>query len=150
LCWWKKLAEAPDDDALRAVFAQTRVIAVVGMSDDPAKPSHYVAAYLAAQGFRVIPVNPALAGQTMLGETVRAGLADIPADIAVDMVDLFRRSEQVPPVVDEAIAHLPALKTVWMQVGIAHEGAAAAARAHGLTVVQNRCTKVEHARLMRG
>jgi predicted CoA-binding protein len=138
---------APGDADLRRIFARTRVIAVVGLSSNPVRPSYFVARYLGLRGYRVIPVNPGLAGQTILGETVFGTLADIPADIPVDMVDLFRRSEHVLPIVEEAIAHLPALRTVWMQIGIENAEAAALARAHGLDVVQNRCPKIEYQRL---
>lgn len=137
----------PSDDLLRRVLTQTRTIAVVGFSADPSRPSHYVAAFLKDRGYRVIPVNPGLAGQVFLGETVRAALADIPAEDRVDMVDIFRRSEQVPPVVDDALAHLPHLRTVWMQVGVMNAEAAAKAEARGLTVIQNRCPKAEYPRL---
>ena len=139
--------DQPDDTELRRILAETRVIAVVGVSPNPVRPSYYVARYLGLRGYRVIPVNPGHAGETMLGERVFASLAAIPADIPVDMVDIFRRSEHVPPVVDEAIAHLPHLRTIWMQIGVEHAGAATAARARGLDVVQNRCPKIEYQRL---
>jgi predicted CoA-binding protein len=136
-----------DDATLRRILTTTRVIAVVGVSSDPVRPSHFVARYLGRRGYRVIPVNPAQAGTTLLGETVRATLADIPAEIPVDMVDIFRRSEHVPPIVDAALAHLPNLRTIWMQIGVRNEAAAAAARARGITVVQDRCPKIEFQRL---
>jgi predicted CoA-binding protein len=139
--------EQPDDAALRRILAETRVIAVVGVSPDPVRPSYYVARYLGLRGYRVVPVNPAHAGGTILGERVFGTLADIPPDIPVDMVDIFRRSEHVPPIVDEAIASLPHLRTIWMQIGVEHPGAAAQARARGITVVQNRCPKIEYQRL---
>jgi predicted CoA-binding protein len=137
----------PEDVRLRRILATTRVIAVVGASDNPVRPSFFVARYLAARGYRVIPVNPALAGATLFGETARARLADIPREIPVDMVDIFRRAEAVPDIVDEALAHLPALRTIWMQIGVAHAEAAARAAARGLEVVENRCPKIEHQRL---
>jgi predicted CoA-binding protein len=139
--------DQPDDATLRRILAETRVIAVVGVSPDPVRPSYYVARYLGLRGYRVVPVNPGHAGRTILGATVFASLADIPPDIPVDMVDIFRRSEHVPPIVDEAIAHLAHLRTIWMQIGVAHAAAAARARAQGLTVVQNRCPKIEYQRL---
>lgn len=126
----------------RDIFETTRTIAVYGMAAQPEKPSHYVAQFLADRGYRVIPVNPALAGQTLLGETVYASFADIPKDILVEMVDIFKRSEDVPPVVEEALAHLPALRTIWMQVGIENAEAAAKAQAAGKVVVQNACPKM--------
>jgi predicted CoA-binding protein len=116
------------------------------MSANPARPSHFVAAFLASKGYRVVGVNPGLAGQTMLGEPVHASLTDIPFDI--DMVDIFRVSDDVPPVVDEALARFPDLKAIWMQVGITNPAAAAKARARGVMVVEDRCPKVEHPRLI--
>jgi len=135
------------DDELRKILKQTKVVAVVGVSSNPVRPSYFVARYLGLKGFRVIPVNPGLAGQTLFGETVLASLADIPKSIPVDMVDIFRRSDQVPPIVDEAMAHLPALRVIWMQIGVEHPAAAAKARAAGLEIVQNRCPKIEYQRL---
>jgi predicted CoA-binding protein len=135
----------PDDSTLRRILSATRVIAVVGVSSNPVRPSYFVARYLGLKGFRVIPVNPGIAGQTLFGETVRASLADCPAE--TDMVDIFRRADQVPPVVAEAIAHLPGLHTVWLQLGIESDEARAMAQARGLNFVQNRCPKIEYQRL---
>ncbi|MGR3322259.1 MAG: CoA-binding protein [Pseudooceanicola sp.] len=137
--------ETYSDAYLKDILGRTRVIAVVGVSPNETRPSFYVARYLKLKGFRVIPVNPGHAGKTLLGETVRAGLGDIPEP--VDMVDIFRRSEHVPPIVDEALAELPHLKTVWMQIGVVNEEAAATARARGLDVIMNRCPKIEYQRL---
>lgn len=134
-------------DLIQKIFEETKTIAVVGFSAKPARPSHYVAAFLQQNGYRVIPVNPGLAGQAFLGETVYASLSDIP--VPVDMVDIFRRSEDVPPVVEEALSSLPDLKTIWMQMGIVNEDAAAAARAAGKQVVMDRCPMVEIPRLKR-
>ena len=136
-----------DDTELRRIFDTTRVIAVAGMTDNPAKPSFYVPKFLQDLGYRVIPVNPALAGKTVLGETAYAGFAEIPAEIEVDMIEIFRRSEQIPPVVSEALAALPHLRTVWMQHGLRNEEAAAEARAAGKAVVQDACPKMEIPRL---
>lgn len=133
------------DDDLRRILTETRTIALVGWSPKPDRPSHRVAAYLAARGYRVIPVNPGQAGQQALGETVRASLSDI--ETPVDMVDIFRRSEEVPAVVAEALAALPGLKTVWMQLGVESAEAAALAAARGVAVVQNRCPAIEIPRL---
>jgi predicted CoA-binding protein len=133
------------DDTLKDILARARVIAVVGMSANPARPSHGVAQYLAQRGYRVIPVNPGLAGQTLLGETVRADLHECPPD--TDMVDIFRSPEHVPAIVDAALAHLPGLRTIWMQLGIVNDAAAATARARGIDVVQDRCPKIEIPRL---
>ncbi|WP_019954092.1 CoA-binding protein [Yoonia vestfoldensis] len=133
------------DDSLRIIFKRTRKIAVVGVSANPVRPSYFVARYLGLKGFRVIPVNPGLAGQTLFGETVYATLADIPD--GVDMVDIFRKPDAVPALVDEALARWPALQTIWMQIGVTHAEAAAKARARGVTVVQDRCPKIEYQRL---
>lgn len=133
------------DDLIRKVLTGTKVIALVGWSPKPGRPSHGVADFLARRGYRVIPVNPGQAGMAALGTTVRASLSDI--DEPVDMVDIFRRSEDVPPVVDEALAALPGLKTVWMQLGISNAAAAAKARAAGITVIENRCPAIEIPRL---
>ena len=135
----------PDDTAIADILRTTRTIALVGWSPDPARASHGVARFLAARGYRVIPVNPGHAGQVVLGETVRASLAEI--SDPVDMVDIFRRSEAVLPVVQEALAALPGLKTVWMQLGVENADAAALAEARGLQVVQNRCPAIEIRRL---
>ncbi len=133
------------DDFLRRILKRTRSVAVVGVSANPVRPSYFVARYLSLKGFRVIPVNPGLAGQTLLGETVYGDLADIPDD--VDMVDIFRRSDAVPPIVDAALARWPALQTIWMQIGVEHPEAAAKAVARGVDVIQNRCPKIEYQRL---
>ncbi|EIE51986.1 hypothetical protein ATI53_102734 [Salipiger aestuarii] len=133
------------DDGLKRILDRTRVIAVVGLSPNPARPSHYVARYLSLRGYRVIGVNPGHAGATLFGETVRGVLSELPPE--VDMLDIFRRSEAVGPIVEDGLAHLPLLWTVWMQVGVVHEGAAQMARARGLDVVMNRCLKIEHQRL---
>lgn len=135
----------PDDATLRRILTSTRCIAVVGVSPNPVRPSHYVARYLGLRGFRVIPVNPGHAGETLFGETVRASLADCPPE--TDMVDIFRRSDHVPPLVAEAIEHLPKLRTIWLQIGVESDEAHAMARARGLDFVQNQCPKIEYQRL---
>lgn len=135
----------PADATLRRILDQTRCIAVVGVSLNPVRPSYYVARYLKLKGYCVIPVNPGHAGEALFGETVRATLADCPED--VDMVDIFRRSETVPPIVTEAFAHLPGLRTVWMQIGVQNAEAAEMARARGVEVVENLCPKMEYQRL---
>ena len=126
----------------------TRVVAVVGWSPKPDRPSHEVAAFLARRGMTVIRVNPGQAGQVVDGRPVYGRLADIPKDAGVGMVDIFRRMEAVPGVVEEALAALPELKVIWMQLGVMHADAAAKARASGVTVVQDRCPKIETARLL--
>lgn len=135
------------DPYLREVLTTTRVVAVVGVSPNPVRPSYFVARYLALKGFRVVPVNPGHAGSDLLGETVYPDLASIPKGAKVDMVDIFRRSDAVPAIVDEAIAQLPDLRTIWMQIGVQHPEAAARAEAAGLRVIQNRCPKIEYQRL---
>ena len=134
------------DADLRRILTETRVIALVGWSPKVERPSHRVAAFLHQRGYRVIAVNPGVAGQDSgLGGPVVARLADI--DEPVDMVDIFRRAEDVPEVVDQALAALPGLKVIWMQLGIENTEAAAVARAAGLEVVQNRCPAIEIPRL---
>jgi predicted CoA-binding protein len=139
------MSEIYSDAFLRDVLGRTRVIAVVGVSPNETRPSYYVARYLGLKGFRVIPVNPVHAGKVLLGETVRAGLSEI--DAPVDMVDIFRRSEHVPEVVDEALEAFPELRTIWMQIGVEHAEAAEKARARGVDVIMNRCPKIEYQRL---
>ena len=131
-----------DDADIRDILTSVRSVAVVGWSPKPERPSHGVAAYLARRGYRVIPVNPGQTGQTALGETVRATLAEAGP---VDMVDIFRRSEEAGAVVDEAIA--VGASVVWMQLGVIDEAAAVRARAAGLRVVMDRCPAIEIPRL---
>ena len=132
----------PSDAEIRDILASVKTIAVVGWSPRPDRPSNYVAAYLVAKGYRVIPVNPGQAGQVVSGEVVRASLAEVGP---FDMVDIFRRSEEAGAVVDEAV-RLGA-KVVWMQLGVEDEAAAERARAAGARVVMNRCPKIEISRL---
>ena len=124
---------------IRALLEETKTIALVGASANPARDSHEVMAFLQRQGYRVIPVNPGLAGQQLLGETVAARLADVEGQI--DMVDIFRNSDAAGGVVDEAIA--AGAKAVWMQLGVINHEAAARAEAAGLKGVMNHCPKVE-------
>ena len=133
------------DDFIRAILVRTKTIALVGASANTARPSHQVGNYLVAKGYRVIGVNPGLAGQQLFGEAVYASLADIPDD--VDMVDIFRAPDAVPGIVDAALDRWPNLGAIWMQLGVMHTGAAAKAEARGVDVVQNRCPKIEIARL---
>ena len=132
---------------IRQIRDQTRVIAVVGLSPKHERPSWGVARFLQVQGYRIVPVNPGHAGEKILGETVYSDLTSIPADAHVDMVDIFRRSEAVPAIVDEALKVLPDLKTIWMQLGVENSGAAAIAEAAGIVVIQDRCPKIEFPRL---
>ena len=134
------------DDELRRILTQTRVIALVGWSPKPERPSHGVAKFLHRRGYKVIPINPGQLGVVApWGQTVLGSLAEIQE--TVDMVDIFRNSDAVGPVVDEALTHLPGLKTIWMQLGVVNEGAAQKARAAGVTVVMNRCPAIEIPRL---
>ncbi|MGQ0610689.1 MAG: CoA-binding protein [Paracoccaceae bacterium] len=136
----------PTDAEIRQILTGTRTIALVGWSPKADRPSHGVARFLKARGYRVIPVNPGQAGQDSgLAEPVRGALADIAEP--VDMVDIFRRSEEVLPVVEEALRVLPGLKVIWMQLGVVNEEAAALARARGVQVVMNRCPAIEIPRL---
>ncbi len=130
------------DPEIDGVLATARTIAVVGLSDKPDRESHIVATYLQRHGYRIVPVNPAVA--EILGERSYPDLAAIPPEIAIDVVDIFRKPEFIPAVVDGAIAR--GARVVWMQLGLAHNAAAAKARAAGLTVVMDRCIKIEHAR----
>jgi predicted CoA-binding protein len=132
-----------DDAQLRRILRQVRTIAAVGLSANDMRPSYFSALYMQSKGYRVIPVNPRYAGATILGETVLAGLDALSAP--PDMVQVFRRSEEVPPVVEAAIA--AGAKVVWMQLGVRHDAAAARARAAGLEVVMDRCPKIEYGRL---
>lgn len=137
------MARAPSDALIVRVLKETRTIAMVGASPNPVRPSYFVMKYLQDKGFRVIPVNPAQVGRTILGETVYARLTDIPAP--VDMVDIFRASADVGPIVDEAIAIKA--KVVWMQLGVVNEEAALRAEAAGLIAIVDRCPKMEFGRL---
>lgn len=131
------------DTDIQTILDTTKVIALVGFSNNPDRPSYRVAKFLAERGYRVIPVNPGLAGQDFMGQTIAADLASIPKDAGVDMLDVFRRSEHVPPVVREALDVLPDLKTVWLQIGVTSEEAATMAADRGLAFVENLCPKQE-------
>lgn len=135
-----------DDATLRRILTETRTIAMVGASPNPARPSHRVGRFLAARGYRVIPVNPGHAGGTLFGATVVPQLSAI--DEPVDMLDIFRRSDAVLPVVQAALEHLPGLSTVWMQLGVSNAEARALAEAQGVTVVENRCPAIDIPRLL--
>jgi len=133
------------DKMIKDVLSRAKTVAVVGVSANPVRPSYFVARYLKLKGYRVIPVNPGLEGQQLFGETVYAGLSDIPHEI--DMVDIFRRSDAVPAIVDEALARWDTLQTIWMQIGVEHAQAAQIARDRGVTVIETRCPKIEYQRL---
>jgi uncharacterized protein len=136
-----------NDEIISALLTGYRTVAVVGLSARPERPSHGVARYLQAHGYRVIPINPAYAGTHILGERCYATLTLANATLAeesvtIDIVDCFRRSEQIEPVVDEAIAI--GARAVWMQLGVINEAAAAKARQAGLAVIMDRCMEIEH------
>lgn len=136
---------AYSDEFLKQILTRTKSIAVVGVSPNPVRPSYYVARYLSLKGFTVYPVNPGHAGKELFGRTVVGAMSDIGEQ--VDMVDIFRRSEAVPPIVEEALNLFPKLQTIWMQIGVEHAEAAAQAEAKGVDVIQNRCPKIEYQRL---
>jgi predicted CoA-binding protein len=133
------------DAFLKKVLTRTRRIAVVGVSMNPVRPSYYVARYLGLKGFEVVPVNPRHAGEVFFGRKVLGALDEVEG--GVDMVDIFRRSEAVPEIVDEGLRCFPNLQTIWMQIGVTHPEAAARAQARGVDVIQDRCPKIEYQRL---
>lgn len=133
-----------DIETLRRILASTRTIAVVGLSAEWHRPSHFAAKYMQAHGYRIIPVNPRY--ETILGERCFASLDDVPGP--VDMVDVFRRSEDVPPIAEAAVRI--GAKCLWQQLGVVNRDADALARANGLDSVTDRCVKIEHARLFGG
>src|SRR5882724_8024832 len=131
------------DAQIRSILQRVRTIAMVGASSNWNRPSYFVMKYLQGKGYRVIPVNPGIAGQQLLGETVFASLRDIPEKI--DMVDVFRAARETPAIVEDAIAI--GAPIVWMQLGIRNDEAAAMAEAAGIEIVMNRCPKIEFGRL---
>ena len=133
------------DDFLKTVLKRTRRIAVLGVSLNHVRPSYYVARYMALKGFDVIPINPGHVGEEVFGAKVLGSLSDVEGP--VDMVDIFRRSEHVGPVVEEALTKFPDLQTIWMQIGVINEEAAATAAARGVDVIMDRCPKIEYQRL---
>jgi uncharacterized protein len=134
-----------EDQEIKDVLRRYKTVAVVGISPREDRPSYGVASYLKSKGYRIIPVRPD--GDKILGEKVYHGLTEIPKGIEIDVVDIFRKSEDVPPVVEEAI-HRQA-KVVWMQEGIINQEASAKAEKAGLKVVMDRCMKKEHQRLLK-
>ena len=136
-----------DDAQIRRVLREVRTIAMVGASPNWVRPSNFAMKYLQGKGYRVIPLNPGQAGKEILGEACYASVAEIPD--TVDMVDIFRNSEAAGAIVDDIlpIASEKQIKVVWMQLGIRNDNAAARAEAAGLTVIMDRCPKIEYGRL---
>jgi len=137
-------ATNPSDAVVRELLRKARTIAAVGLSNNASRPSHVVAAYLQQHGYRILPVNPQLVGQTVLGEPCVAQLEDLHEP--VDIVDVFRRTEDVLPVAASAVAI--GARCLWQQQGVTHVPAAEQVQSAGLVSVMDRCLKIEHARLM--
>ncbi|MEA3497740.1 MAG: CoA-binding protein [Campylobacterota bacterium] len=131
-------------DEMLEIFKETKTIAIIGCSPNETKASNMVAKYLQNAGFKIIPVYPK--EDVILGEKVYRSLTDIPSDIDVDMVDIFRKPEVIASVVDESIAR-GGVKCIWTQLGLVHNVAAKKAQEHGMKVVQSFCTKIEHSKL---
>ena len=133
------------NDYIAGILNSVRTVAIVGASANDVRPSFFVTKYLIDKGFEVYPINPGHAGKEILGRMTYKRLADVP--VAIDMVDIFRGSAAVPPIVDEALALDPPPKVIWMQLTVRHDEAAAKAEAAGIKVVMNRCPKIEYGRL---
>ena len=133
------------EEELKETLSNCKTVAVVGISLKEDRPSYIVASYLQSKGYRIIPVRPD--GELILGEKVYHSLSEIPKEIGVDVVDIFRRSEDVPPIVEEAVQR--GAKVVWMQEGVIHKEAGEKAEKAGLKVVMDRCMKKEHQRLLK-
>jgi predicted CoA-binding protein len=133
------------DSYIRGILNTVKTIAMVGASEKENRPSYFAFKYLLERGYRMIPVNPGHAGETMLGQKIYARLGDIPEP--VDMVDIFRASQYALPIVQEALSLKPRPQVMWMQLGIRNDEAAALAEANGMKVVMNRCPKIEYGRL---
>lgn len=141
--------QVPDMYERLQFLQQYRNVAIVGISADPYRPSHFVAIYLQAEGYNIILINPRYAGQTILGKRVYATLTEAKeAGEQIEIVDVFRRAEDVPPVAEEAIK--VGAKVLWLQLGIRNDEAARKVQEAGLIAVQNRCIKMEHARFFGG
>lgn len=132
------------EEKIKGILSNCKTVAVVGISPKEDRPSYVVASYLKSKGYHIIPVRPD--GEEILGEKVYHQLMEIPEEIEVDVVDVFRRSEDVPPIVEEAIQR--GAKVIWMQEGVVHPEAGAKAEAAGMKVVMDRCMKKEHQRLL--
>jgi predicted CoA-binding protein len=134
-----------DDAYIRGILNTVKTIAMVGVSANVSRPSYFAFKYLLQRGYRMIPVNPGLAGKDLLGQKAYARLLDIPQP--VDMVDIFRAAQYAVPIVEETLKMNPRPRVVWMQLGIRNDDAARLAEANGLKVVMNRCPKIEYGRL---
>ena len=134
-----------DDGYIRGILNTVKTIAMVGISANTSRPSYFAFKYLLERGYRMIPVNPGLAGGDLLGQRVHASLNDIPEP--VDMIDVFRASQYVPAIVQQALRMQPRPRVLWMQLGIRNDEAAALAEANGIKVVMDRCPKIEYGRL---
>jgi uncharacterized protein len=134
-----------DDSYIRGILNTVKTIAMVGVSANTSRPSYFAFKYLLERGYQMIPVNPAVGGQELLGRKVYAQLSDIPEP--VDMVDIFRAPRYAVAIVEEALALSPRPQVIWMQLGIRNDEAAKLAEANGLKVVMNRCPKIEYGRL---
>ena len=133
-----------EENEIKKILSNSKTIAVIGISPKEDRPSYRVASYLQSKGYRIIPVRPD--GEEILGEKIYPALSEIPKEINVEVVDIFRKSEDVPPIVEEAIQR--GARVVWMQEGIIHQEAGEKAEKAGLTVVMDRCMKKEHQRLL--
>ena len=136
----------PSDDELRSILGEARTIAVVGLSSNPERPSNEVAEFLQSRGYRIVPINP---NETeVLGERAYASLPDVPEEIRIDVVDVFRRAEHTPEVAEQAVAR--GAKVLWLQEGIANDDARRIGEDAGLTVIMGVCIKKQQQRLERG
>ena len=133
------------DRLLRDILKSTKTIAMVGLSMNQTRPSYFVGRYLHKRGYKIIPINAGHGGKNFFGQLVKSSIDEI--DEPVDMVDIFRKPEAVPQIVDDSLAKLKGLKTIWMQIGIKHKSSALKARQLGLNVIEDRCPKTEHQRL---
>jgi predicted CoA-binding protein len=132
------------EEEIKKILSSSKTVAIIGISPKGDRPSYIVASYLKSKGYRIIPVRPD--GEWILGEQVYHSLSEIPREIRVDVVDIFRRSEDVPPIVEEAVQR--GIKVIWMQEGVIHKEASEKAEKAGLKVVMDRCMKKEHQRLL--
>ena len=133
------------DIFLKDILTATKTIAMVGLSMNETRPSYFVGRYLHTRGYKIIPVNTGHGGKYFFDQLVRSSIDEI--DEPVDMVDIFRKPEAVPEIVQDSLAKLKGLKTIWMQIGTKHESSAQKARQLGLNVIEDRCPKIEHQRL---